>query len=152
MTKADIVNIIGAGTGLTKLETEAVVEGFLTTVIESLKEGNGIEIRGFGTYKTRKKNARNARNPKTGDKVLFLNIPFQPLSFRKTLRNRLIILMLGVVLLCSSATRAPHNTPLISNHAPLGRISNIDVHDVRLYKTFRGCVGAAQLMPPPMPL
>ena len=69
MTKADIVNIIAAGTGLTKLETEAVVEGFFTTVIEFLKEGNGIEIRGFGTYKTRKKNARHARNPKTGEKV-----------------------------------------------------------------------------------
>ena len=69
MTKADIVEKIAAGTGLTKLETEAIVEGFLTTVIQSLREGKGIEIRGFGSYKVKKKNSRYARNPRTGEKV-----------------------------------------------------------------------------------
>ncbi|MGE5497984.1 MAG: HU family DNA-binding protein [Syntrophothermus sp.] len=69
MTKADIVEKIALGTGVTKLETEAIVEGFLNTVIEALKEGKGIEIRGFGSYKVKKKNARFARNPKTGEKV-----------------------------------------------------------------------------------
>jgi DNA-binding protein HU-beta len=34
-----------------------------------LKDGNGIEIRGFGSYKVKKKNARQARNPKTGEQV-----------------------------------------------------------------------------------
>ncbi|MDR3668753.1 MAG: integration host factor subunit beta [Ignavibacteriaceae bacterium] len=69
MTKADIVDKVAMGTGLTKLETEAIIEGFFKTVIESLKEGKGIEIRGFGSYKVKKKNARHARNPKTGDQV-----------------------------------------------------------------------------------
>jgi len=69
MTKADIVDIIASGTGVTKLETEAIIEGFFSTVIDSLKSGNGIEIRGFGTYKVKKKNARQARNPKTGEQV-----------------------------------------------------------------------------------
>lgn len=69
MTKADIVDKVAAGTGLTKLETEAIIEGFFKTVIEALKEGKGIEIRGFGSYKVKKKNARQARNPKTGDQV-----------------------------------------------------------------------------------
>ena len=69
MTKADLVDVVAAGTGLTKLETEAVIEGFFNSVIEALKDGNGIEIRGFGTYKVKKKAARYARNPKTGEKV-----------------------------------------------------------------------------------
>ncbi len=69
MTKADIVERVAAGTGLTKLETEAIVEGFLNTVIQSLREGNGIEIRGFGSYRVKKKNSRYARNPRTGEKV-----------------------------------------------------------------------------------
>ena len=69
MTKADLVDKIAMGTGLTKLETEAIIEGFFKTVIESLKEGRGIEIRGFGSYKVKKKNARHARNPKTGERV-----------------------------------------------------------------------------------
>ena len=69
MTKADIVDKVAGGTGLTKLETEAIIEGFFKTVIEALKEGRGIEIRGFGSYKVKKKNARHARNPKTGEQV-----------------------------------------------------------------------------------
>jgi DNA-binding protein HU-beta len=69
MTKADIVDKVAMGTGLTKLETEAIIEGFFKTVIEALKEGKGIEIRGFGSYKVKKKNARHARNPKTGEQV-----------------------------------------------------------------------------------
>lgn len=70
MTKADLVEKVAQGTGMTKLETEAIVEGFLNAVIGALKEGNKIEIRGFGSYKVRKKAARDARNPRTGDKVL----------------------------------------------------------------------------------
>ncbi len=69
MTKADIVDKVASGTGLTKLETEVIIEGFFKTVIDALKEGKGIEIRGFGSYKVKKKNARQARNPKTGEQV-----------------------------------------------------------------------------------
>ena len=54
---------------MTKLETEAIIEGFFKTVIESLKDGKGIEIRGFGSYRVKKKNSRQARNPKTGQQV-----------------------------------------------------------------------------------
>lgn len=69
MTKADIVDRVAGGTGLTKLETEAIIEGFFKTVIDALKEGKGIEIRGFGSYRVKRKNARQARNPKTGESV-----------------------------------------------------------------------------------
>ncbi|HRI47891.1 MAG: integration host factor subunit beta [Ignavibacteriaceae bacterium] len=86
MTKADLVDIVAQGTGLTKLETEAVIEGFFNSVIESLKNGKGIEIRGFGTYKVKKKNARFARNPKTGEKV-FVPEHFVPVfKFSKDLK------------------------------------------------------------------
>lgn len=69
MTKADIVDHIASGTGLTKVETEAVVDGFIQTVIEALKEGKNIEIRGFGSFKTKKRRGRMARNPRTGAQV-----------------------------------------------------------------------------------
>ena len=90
MTKADVVNIIASATGLTKVETEAVVNGFITTIRDLLKEGRGIEIRGFGTFKVREKKPRVARNPRTGDKV---NIPkkyvpvFKPSKELKSLIN-----------------------------------------------------------------
>ena len=69
MTKADIVDRIAAGTGLTKIETEAVVSGFVATVIQAMQEGEGIEIRGFGSFKVQRRAPRLARNPRTNEEV-----------------------------------------------------------------------------------
>lgn len=68
-TKADLVNTIAMRTGLTKHETEAVVDSLFESIIDSLKAGNRIEIRGFGSFNIRYKNQRMARNPRTGEKV-----------------------------------------------------------------------------------
>ena len=70
MTKADIVDVIASATGLTKVETEAVVDGFISTVIDALKQGKNIEIRGFGSFKVKKRKGRVARNPRTGEQVM----------------------------------------------------------------------------------
>lgn len=70
MTKSDIVDIISNSTGLSKLETDAVVKGFLDTVISALKEGQTIELRGFGSFKVVKRAQRVARNPKTNQEVI----------------------------------------------------------------------------------
>ena len=69
MTKADIIDRIAAGTGLTKIETEAVVNGFVVTVTEALKRGEHIELRGFGSFKVQHRAARMARNPRTNEEV-----------------------------------------------------------------------------------
>ena len=69
MTKAEIVNSISNATGLTKVETEAVVNGFISTLKEAMMNGENVEIRGFGTFKIKKKKARIARNPRTSEKV-----------------------------------------------------------------------------------
>lgn len=70
MTKADIVDIISSSIGLTKVETEAVVNGFLETVMEAMKRGENIELRGFGSFKVVKRAQRVARNPKTNEEVI----------------------------------------------------------------------------------
>lgn len=70
MTKADIVDVIASGTGLTKVETEAVVDGFIETIKDSLRQGKNIEIRGFGSFKVKKRKGRVARNPRTGEQVM----------------------------------------------------------------------------------
>lgn len=69
MRKADIVDIVAKEVGLTKFETEAVIDGFIKTVINVISEGKHIEIRGFGTFKPKLKKARVGRNPKTGERV-----------------------------------------------------------------------------------
>jgi nucleoid DNA-binding protein len=70
VTKADIVDVIASATGLTKVETEAVVDGFIMTVIDAMKEGKNIEIRGFGSFKVKHRKGRMARNPRTGEQVM----------------------------------------------------------------------------------
>lgn len=70
MTKADIVDIISSSTGLTKVETETVVKGFLDTVIDAMKRGETIELRGFGSFKVVKRAQRVARNPKTNEEII----------------------------------------------------------------------------------
>ena len=67
MTKADIVNLVSNGTGLTKVETEAVLDGFIQSIISSLEKGEKIEIRGFGSFVVKKRDAREARNPATNE-------------------------------------------------------------------------------------
>ena len=67
MTKSDITGIIAEGTGLTKLETQAVIDGFLATIGYALQQGDRVDLRGFGSFRTVERKARIARNPKTGE-------------------------------------------------------------------------------------
>jgi DNA-binding protein HU-beta len=93
MTRADIANKISLATGLSKVETEAVVEGFIHCVIEALKNKESIEIRGFGTFKVKERKPRTARNPKTGQKVELGKryVPMFKVSkeFKKTVNDNL---------------------------------------------------------------
>ncbi len=69
MTKADIVDRIASATGLTKLETDTVVNAFMLTIIDALKENKAIELRGFGSFRVEKRAPRVARNPRTNQVV-----------------------------------------------------------------------------------
>ncbi|MDX1546095.1 MAG: HU family DNA-binding protein [Rhodothermales bacterium] len=69
VTKADIIDHIATATGLTKIETEAVVNGFITTVMQALTEGDSVELRGFGAFRTQYRAPRVARNPRTKEVV-----------------------------------------------------------------------------------
>jgi nucleoid DNA-binding protein len=69
MTKADIVDEISRATGLTKIETKAVVDGVFQSIIGAVAKGKRIELRGFGVFKSKSRKPRMARNPKTGELV-----------------------------------------------------------------------------------
>jgi len=69
VTKADIVDILAEGTGLTKLETAAVVDGMIATISYALKKGEPVDLRGFGRFHTVHRAPRKGRNPKTGIEV-----------------------------------------------------------------------------------
>ncbi|HHL72557.1 MAG TPA: HU family DNA-binding protein [Bacteroidetes bacterium] len=72
MTKTDIIDILAEGTGLTKVETAAVVDGFLATISYALATGDSVTLRGFGSFRVVQRNARYGVNPKTGKEM---NVP-----------------------------------------------------------------------------
>ena len=69
ITKADIVDSVSKATGITKLDTKAVVEGTLASIMDAIVKGHKVEIRGFGVFHSKVRKARTARNPKTGAAV-----------------------------------------------------------------------------------
>ena len=69
MTKSDIIQEVADGTGLTKVEIEAVLEGVIVSISDSLKRGERVDIRGFGSFIIKQRAARDARNPATREIV-----------------------------------------------------------------------------------
>lgn len=69
VTKRDLILEVARSTGYTQVKIRAVVEELLAFVQESLARRERIEIRSFGTFTTRERRPRTARNPKTGVKV-----------------------------------------------------------------------------------
>lgn len=80
MTKSDLIQRIAERVNLTKKDTSIVVNTLLTGVIETLRAGDKVELRGFGSFRVKQRNSREVRNPRTGDK---LNIPAKNIPFFK---------------------------------------------------------------------
>ncbi len=62
MTKAEIINKIAKETGLDKMTVRLVVESFIGNVKDSMISGENVYLRGFGTFRVKKKAAKIARN------------------------------------------------------------------------------------------
>jgi DNA-binding protein HU-beta len=62
MTKADVVKKVSEDTGIEKVTVEKTVEAFMETVIESLKKGDNVYLRGFGSFIVKKRAPKVARN------------------------------------------------------------------------------------------
>ncbi len=69
VTKADLVEEVVRVTQLPRKESEVIVETIFDSIIKALQGGDKIEIRGFGSFRTRQRRGRTGRNPKTGAKV-----------------------------------------------------------------------------------
>ena len=80
MTKADLVDKVTSLGDLTRRDGEVIVDTMFEAVIEALKSGDKIEVRGFGSFRTRQRNARTGRNPKTGSRV---EVPAKRVPFFK---------------------------------------------------------------------
>ena len=80
MTKADLIDEISRLAELTRKDSEVIVETIFDSVVRSLRAGDKIEIRGFGSFRTRQRKPRVGRNPKTGERV---EVPAKKIPFFK---------------------------------------------------------------------
>ena len=69
MTKAEVANLLMEKTGLGRNESYKAVEVFLSSVKDALLQGEKVSLVGFGTFLVKTKNARNGRNPRTGEQI-----------------------------------------------------------------------------------
>ncbi len=80
MTKADLIEEVSRLADVTRRDSEIIVETIFDSIVRSLRAGDKIEVRGFGSFRTRKRNPRVGRNPKTGDRV---EVPAKKIPFFK---------------------------------------------------------------------
>ena len=69
MTKAELVEEVSRVSDLTKKHSEVIVDTVFRSIILALQRGEKIELRGFGSFRLRKREPRKGRNPKTGARV-----------------------------------------------------------------------------------
>src|SRR5438445_13893862 len=69
MTKADLIEEVSRVVEMTRKESEVIVESIFDSIVKALRGGDKIEIRGFGSFRTRQRQPRIGRNPKTGTRV-----------------------------------------------------------------------------------
>ena len=80
MTKADLIEEVSRVVEMTRKDSEVIVEAIFDSVVRALRGGDKIEIRGFGSFRTRERQARIGRNPKTGERV---DVPSKRIPFFK---------------------------------------------------------------------
>jgi len=80
MTKADLIDKVTAPGDITRRDGEVIVDTLFTSVIAALRLDDKVEIRGFGSFRTRQRKPRIGRNPKTGDRV---EVPAKRIPFFK---------------------------------------------------------------------
>ena len=69
MNKAQLIDVIADGTGLSKAVAEKMLDVTIESITRTLKEGDAVTIVGFGTFKVSERAARSGRNPRTGEAI-----------------------------------------------------------------------------------
>lgn len=80
MTKAELVDEVARVVSLTKKQAETIVNIVFDSIVDSLRSGQKIELRGFGSFRLRSRKSRTGRNPKTGEKV---DVPSKKIPYFK---------------------------------------------------------------------
>jgi integration host factor alpha subunit len=90
LTKADLSRYLMERLELGKKDADLLVNTFLESIIESLKTGEGVELRGFGSFRLRDRRARQGRNPRSGESIQVPPKRVVYFKLGKELRSKLI--------------------------------------------------------------
>jgi integration host factor subunit beta len=88
MTKAELVDEVARVVQLTKKQAETIVNIVFDSIVDSLRSGQKIELRGFGSFRLRSRKSRTGRNPKTGEKV---EVPSKKIPYFKPGKEKELI-------------------------------------------------------------
>jgi integration host factor subunit beta len=80
MTKAELIEQVSQAIEMSRKDSEIIVETIFESIVKSLRAGDKIEIRGFGSFRTRQRKPRIGRNPKTGARV---EVPAKKIPYLK---------------------------------------------------------------------
>jgi len=69
MTRVQLVESLGQKLEVSHAEAEKIVDTFFTSIVEALRKEEKVELRGFGSFRVKRRAARVARNPRTGESV-----------------------------------------------------------------------------------
>jgi DNA-binding protein HU-beta len=90
MTKADLIDSLAGKTELPKQKAEEIVNGVFDDIIGALKNGDKVNISGFGTFSVSERKARTGRNPKTGETIQIASSRAAKFKAGKTLKDSLV--------------------------------------------------------------
>ncbi len=90
LTKADLSKQLMDKLELGKKEADLLVNTFLDAIVHSLRGGEGVELRGFGSFRLRDRRARVGRNPRSGESIKVPPKRVVYFKLGKELRNKLI--------------------------------------------------------------
>jgi integration host factor subunit beta len=90
LTKADLSRHLMERLELGKKEADLLVNTFLESIIQSLRDGEGVELRGFGSFRLRDRRARLGRNPRSGERIQVAPKRVVYFKLGKELRSKLI--------------------------------------------------------------
>ena len=116
MTKAELIEEVSKVVEMTRKDSETIVETIFDSIVNSLHKGEKIEIRGFGSFRTRQRQPRVGRNPKTGSRV---EVPSKRIPYFKPSKE-----LRDIVNHSTEGAQAPEAEPATPGSAPGGHESS----------------------------
>ena len=112
MTKADLGVEVATNSRLTKQEAELVVQTVLDSIVEALNSGEKVELRGFGSFRHRKRKPRQGRNPKTGEAI---PVPAKQVPYFKLGKGATLLSLWSPAILSKLQAQSALDNPFVKN-------------------------------------